>query len=126
MKDEDSSATFLPFHQKLGGNNNIMKDSRNTHRCRDYLMLWQTDFVYKKVELGSLINKSTIKEELDTDIELDQMDDGSGDEHPYRELIVNNACKIENTSSQMEQWLILSNVINYVQCSKNPKKTFIP
>ena len=36
-------------------------------------------------------------------------------------MIVNNACKIENTLSQMEQWLILSNVINYVQYNKNPK-----
>ena len=38
------------------------------------------DFIYKKVELGSLINKNTKKEELDTDIELDRMDDNSGDE----------------------------------------------
>ena len=30
----------------------------------------QTNFIYKKVELGSLINKSTIKEELDMDVEL--------------------------------------------------------
>ena len=49
------------------------------------------------------------------------MDDNSSDENPYRELIVNNAGRIENTLSQMEQWSILSNVINYVQCSKNPK-----
>ena len=49
------------------------------------------------------------------------MDDTSSDENPYRELIVNNASKIENTLSQMEQWLILSNVINYVQYSKNSK-----
>ena len=49
------------------------------------------------------------------------MDDNSGDEYPYRELIVNNVGKIENTLSQMEQWSILSNVINYVQYSKNPK-----
>ena len=49
------------------------------------------------------------------------MDDNSGDENPYRELIVNNAGRIENTLSQMEQWSILSNVINYVQYSKNPK-----
>ena len=48
------------------------------------------------------------------------MDDNSGDENPYRELIVNNAGKIEITLSQMEQWSILSNVINYVQYSKNP------
>ena len=46
----------------------------------------------------------------------------SSDENPYRELILNNACIVENTLSQMEQWLILSNVINYVQYSKNPQK----
>ena len=78
----------------------------------------QTNFVYKKVELGSLINKNTIKEESDADIELDRMDDNSGDENPYKELIVNNAGKIESALTQMEQRLILSNVINYVQYSK--------
>ena len=56
----------------------------------------QTNFIYKKVELGSLINKSMIKEELDADVELDRMDDNSGDENPYKELIINNAYKIEN------------------------------
>ena len=69
-----------------------------------------------------MINKNTIKEELDTNVELDRMDHNSGDENPYRELIVNNAGKIESTLTQMEQWSILSNVINYVQYSKNPKK----
>ena len=34
---------------------------------------------------------------------------------------MNNAGKIENTLSQMEQRSILNNVINYVQYSKNPK-----
>ena len=53
-----------------------------------------------------------MKEEIDPEVELDKMDDNSGDENPYRELIVNNAGKIENTLSQMEQWSILS---------KNPK-----
>ena len=48
------------------------------------------------------------------------MDDNSGDENPYKELIVNNACKTENALPQMEQWSILSNIINYVQYSKNP------
>ena len=32
-----------------------------------------------------------------------------------------DAGKVESTLSQMEQWSILSNVINYVQYSKNPK-----
>ena len=49
------------------------------------------------------------------------MDNNTGDENPSRELIVNNAGKIEITLSQMEQWSILSNVINYVQYNKSPK-----
>ena len=49
------------------------------------------------------------------------MDDNSGDENPYKELIINNAYKVENVLPQMEQWSILSNVINYVQYKKNPK-----
>ena len=32
-----------------------------------------------------------IKEELNTDIELDRMDGNSGDGNPYKELIINNA-----------------------------------
>ena len=41
----------------------------------------------------------------------------------HRELIVNNAHKTENTLSQIEQWLIHSNVINYVQYNKNQKNS---
>ena len=51
-----------------------------------------------------------LRQEIDQDIELDKMDNTSGDENPYRELIVNNAGKIETTLSQMEQWSILRNV----------------
>ena len=46
------------------------------------------------------------------------MDDRNGEINPYRELIVNNAEKTEPPMTQMEQWLILSNVLNYVQHSK--------
>ena len=48
------------------------------------------------------------------------MDDNSGDENPYKELIINNADRVENVLPQIEQWSILSNIINYVQY-KNPK-----
>ena len=78
-------------------------------------------FYIQKVELGSLINKSTIKEELEADIELDRMDDNSGDENPYREFIINNIYRVETVLPQMEQWSILSNVKNYVQYNKDPK-----
>ena len=62
-----------------------------------------------------------IKEELDTDVELKRMDD-SEDENPYKELTVNNAGKIDSALTQIEQWSILSNVINYMQYNRNPKK----
>ena len=81
----------------------------------------QTKYVYKKVELGSLINKEIMKNEIDLNVELDRVDNESGDENPYKKLIVNDAIKRDRTTSQMEQWSILSNVINYVQYSKNPK-----
>ena len=66
-----------------------------------------------------------MKEEIDQDVELDKMDDTRCDENPYRNLIVNNASRIENTLLQMEQWSILSNVINCVQYSKNPKNIHV-
>ena len=98
--------------------NEINKNDTIDENC---LILRQADYVYKKVELGSLISKNSMKEEIDPDVELDRMDNNSRDENPYRELIVNNASKIECMLSQMEQWSILSNVINYVQYSKNPR-----
>ena len=114
----------MPFCQKLGGNNKKTKGNKNNSLHRNCLTPKQTEYIYKKVELvelGSLINKNTIKEETHPDIELDRIDDNSGEENLYRKLMVNNASKIENMISQMEQWSILSNVINYVQYSKSPK-----
>ena len=46
------------------------------------------------------------------------MDDRNGEINPYRELTVNNTEKTEPPMTQMEQWSILSNVLNYVQHSK--------
>ena len=46
------------------------------------------------------------------------MDDDNGEVNLYRELIVNNAEKIEMQKTPMEQWSILSNSLNYVQHSK--------
>ena len=85
----------MPFSQKLGGNSKKVGINRNDGLDRNCLLPKHTEYIYKKVELGSLINKNTMKEEIDTDIELDRMDDNSGDKNPYRELIVNNAGKIE-------------------------------
>ena len=111
----------MPISHKAGGNDGRVGNVNNITQNVKCLMPKQMKYVYKKVELGSLINKETIKEEIDLDMELDRADNDSGDKNPYKELIVNNAIKVENALSQMEQWSILSNIINYVQYSKNPK-----
>ena len=46
------------------------------------------------------------------------MDDDNAEVNPYRELIVNNAEKVEMQKTQTEQCSILSNLLNYVQHSK--------
>ena len=42
----------------------------------------------------------------------------NGEINPYREFIVNNVERTEPLMTQMEQWSILSNILNYVQHSK--------
>ena len=99
----------------LGGNNKRKEVNKSNSVGKEFLMMKQVDYIYRKVELESLINKNTMREGIDQDVELDKMDDNNYDENPYSVLIVNNAGITENTLSQMEQWSILSNVINYVQ-----------
>ena len=82
IKGRSGSVAFLPIIQNSGGN------SKNNFEHRDCLTPQKTNFVYKKVELGSLINKNAIKEELDADVELDRIDNDSGGENPYKELIM--------------------------------------
>ena len=111
----------MPLGSNLGRNNKEREINKSDNISKEYLTMEQSDYIYRKVELGSLINKNTMKQEIDQDVELDKMDNTSGDKSLYRELIVNNAGNIQNTLSQMEQWSILSNVITYAQCDKNPK-----
>ena len=60
----------------------------------------------------------TIQQEIEQEKQLNRMDDRNREINPYRELIVNNMEKTEPPMTQMEQWSILSNVLNYVQHSK--------
>ena len=62
-----------------------------------------------------MIHVNRIQQEIEQEEQLNRTDDMSGETNPYRELIVNNAEKIELLMTQMEQWSILSNVLNYIQ-----------
>ena len=111
----------MPLSSKLGGEVDKRINSKGENRKKGYLMVKQAYYIYRKVESGNLIDKSMMMQEIDQDMGLDKIEDTNGNENPYRELIVNNAGKIETTFSQMEQWSILSNVINYVQYDKHPQ-----
>ena len=51
-----------------------------------------------------MINTDMIQQEIEQEKQLGGIDDTSGETNPYRELIVNNAEKIEPLMTQMEQW----------------------
>ena len=112
--DEDSRSplNFLPLDYKMG---EPSEDSCCT--VDQYLTRDQTKHVYKKAETGESINADMIQQEVEQEKQLNKLDDDSGKENPYRELVINNAEKTEVQKTQMEQWSILSNKFNYIQHS---------
>ena len=113
INGRNDAATFLPLDFRIGG------QSRHNHpMVGQYLTRDQVRYVYKKVETGAMINTDMVQQEIEQEKLLSRMDDDSGEVNPYRELIVNNAEKVEMPKTQMEQWSILSNLLNYVQHSK--------
>ena len=113
MNGRDDTTTFLPLDFRIGGQS---RDSCPT--VGQYLTRDQTRYIYKKVETGEMINTDTIQQEIEQEKQLNRIDDKNGEINPYRELIVNNTERTEPLMMQMEQWSILSNVLNYVQHSK--------
>ena len=79
------------------------------------------NFVYKKSELGEMINIESLHQELEQKKQLNKIDDMSGDTNSYKEMIVNSAEKIEPLLAQMGQLSILSNTLNYIHYDKHPK-----
>ena len=113
MNGRNDATAFLPLDFKIGG------QSRDSHpTVRQYLTRDQARYIYKKVETGGMINIDMVQQEIEQEKQLSRMDDDSGEVNPYRELVVNNAEKVEMPITQMEQRSILSNLLNYVPHSK--------
>ena len=108
----------MPLNINIGGHTTSHKIKYNEKK---YLTEDQARHVYKKEESHNIININTLKQEIEEDQELNKLDDTSRDINPYRELIVNNAEKIETVLTKMEQWSILSNLVNYIQYNRHPK-----
>ena len=110
MNGRDGTTTFLPLDSRIGGQGRC-----NHPIVGQFLTREQTRYIYEKIETGEIINTDMIEQEIEHERQLDKMDDTSRETDPYKELMVNNAEKIEPLMTQMEQWSILSNVLNYVQ-----------
>ena len=115
MNGRDGTTTFLPLNTKIGGQVNNNRPSKGHFLTRE-----ETKYIYKKTESGEIINTETVQE-LEQEEQLDRIDDMNRETNPYKELIVNNADKVEPLMTQMEQWSILSNVLNYIQYDRYPK-----
>ena len=119
IEGKNGPTTFLPLNTNIGGQSKPNKNKEMRHLTED-----QAKHIYKKVESRNVINIGTVKQETDQDWELNRLDDTSGDINPYKELIVNNAKKVDTILSQMEQWSIFSNVVNYIQYNRHPKNFY--
>ena len=106
----------MPLNANIGRQLKPNKDKETR-----YLTKGQAKHIYKKVESGNVINIGTVKKEMDQDQDLSRLDDTSDDINPYQELIVNNVEKVDTILSQMEQWSILSNIVNYIQYDRHPR-----
>ena len=104
MNGRDGTTTFLPLDSRIGGQN------KKSQTVGQYLTRDQTRYIYKKVEMGEVINTDSIQQEIEQEKELSKIDDMNGEINPYRELIVNNTGRTEPLMTQMEQWSISSNI----------------
>ena len=105
MNGRNGTTACLPLDSRIGG------QGRDNHPTVGQFL---TRYIYRKVETGEIINTDMIEQEIEQEKQLNMIDDTSGETNPCKELIVNNAEKLEPLMTQMEQWSILSNVLNYV------------
>ena len=110
MNDRDGTTTFLPIESKVGGQVGHVKPN-----IGQFLSRKQANYIYKKVETGEVINTDTLQQELEQEEQLNRIDDTNDKTNPYQELIIKNAERVDPLMTQMEQWSILSNILNYVQ-----------
>ena len=109
MNGRNGTTAFLPMDSKIGGQ--VRNDRPSVGQ---FLTREQANYIYKKIETGEMINTDAIEQEIKQEEQLNRIDGTSGETNPYHELIVNNAEKREPLITQMEQWSILSNVLNYI------------
>ena len=116
MNGKNDPTTFLPLNAKIGGPVKSIKDKENI--C---LTMEQARYIYKKVKQKGIVNIDVIKQEMEEEKLRKNNIDDEEEVNPYHNIIINNIDRENVITSQMEQWSILSNVVNYVQYDRHPR-----
>ena len=95
---EDGTTAFLPLESRIGGQGRCIHPSVGQLLTRE-----QTRFIYKKIEIGEIINTDMIEHEIEQERQLDRMNDTSRETNLYQDLMVSNEEKIGPLMTQMEQ-----------------------
>ena len=74
MNGRNATTSFLPLDYKIGGQGR--NDRPNVGQC---LTMEQTNYIYKKIETGEMINTDTIQQEMEQEEQLSKIDDTSGE-----------------------------------------------
>ena len=119
MKGKNDPTTFLPLKPKIGGQVRHAKDKENM--C---LIPEQANCIYKNVEQECIVTIGTIKQEIGDDKLEKDSSDNKEEVNPCRNIVINEFDRDNIIASQMEQRLILSNVVNYVQYDWNPREFY--
>ena len=100
MKGKNGTTSFLQSKEKTGGKVNYIQNKET--RC---LTEKQTDYVYKTVEKGNIINTKTMMYETKQ----------SQDDNPYKKVVLNKVYREEDKSPEMRNWSIFSDNVRYIQ-----------
>ena len=100
MKGKNGTTSFCHQKKKTGGKVNYIQDKETM--C---LTKKQTDYVYKTVEAGNIINRKTVTHET----MQNQYD------NPYKKVVLNNVFREEDKSPEMRNWSIFSDNVRYIQ-----------
>ena len=99
----------MPSKEKTGGKINYIQNKETT--C---LTEKQTDYVYKAIEEGNIINTKTMKYET-----MQNQDD-----NPYKKVVLNKVFREEDKSPEMRNWSIFSDNVRYIQHEQMTPQTF--
>ena len=100
MNGRDGTTAFLPLDSKIGGqishdrkgnlpqwDSNPMPLVCQTQLSdRTFLTREQTNYVYKKVETGKMINTDTIQQEIEQEEQLNRIYDTNRETNPYQAI----------------------------------------